>query len=184
MIINPLRCKVANFDEFRDSFGHDSLMALNFENKIVIDVPNHPTRTELGERLMTITDEININKFDFSEGKDGHYLTATNQVYLKYASATMTVEEVIRNKEGVVDYLLVRLTKVKTKPRKIKILTWISDAVPAVLNIFGNLLESSQPLPGVAISDQVNEESWKKCQVLVEKSLLAKLERYVGFEFG
>ena len=186
VVISPLRCRVTNFAEFKEScLLTDPRMSVDFDGNVTFEVPNHPARPELGTRVMTISEDVFINKFDFSEDREkkGHYLTTTNGVYLKYASTMMTVQEAIHDNEQVTQ-LLVHLNKVREKPKKVKILTWVSKALPGSLNLFGNLLTNITPLPGVPISDQVNGASWRTSDILVETSILETVKFAPNFEFG
>lgn len=90
-VLDPLKVVITNFPE-TESPG---------ENVEWLDAPNHPSRSDLGERKLPFTREIVIDRADFREEANKKYkrLVLGKKVRLRHAYV-ITADEVIKDANG------------------------------------------------------------------------------------
>ena len=165
---------------------------VNLKEDLSIDTPLFPKLKEYGGvRKVNLTKNIFIERIDFKEedDKDFNGLTPNQEVGLKYAGV-LKLEEIKKNKEGVVTELLCSYSNEnkKTKGR----IHWISDKdyVNAELRLYDYLFKSDDPFhsneEGVSHDpmDDVNPDNLViKYHALVNRDLCEKVKPYDHFQF-
>ena len=165
---------------------------VNLKEDLSIDTPLFPKLKESGGvRKVNLTKNIFIERIDFKEedDKDFNGLTPNQEVGLKYAGV-LKLEEIKKNKEGVVTELLCSYSNEnkKTKGR----IHWISDKdyVNAELRLYDYLFKSDDPFhsneEGVSHDpmDDVNPDNLViKYHALVNRDLCEKVKPYDHFQF-
>ena len=165
---------------------------VNLEEDLSIDTPLFPKLKESGGvRKVNLTKNIFIERIDFKEedDKDFNGLTPNQEVGLKYAGV-LKLEEIKKNKEGVVTELLCSYSNEnkKTKGR----IHWISDKdyVNAELRLYDYLFKSDDPFhsneEGVSHDpmDDINPDNLViKYHALVNRDLCEKVKPYDHFQF-
>jgi glutaminyl-tRNA synthetase len=99
-----------------------------------------PKKPELGDREMTLSKTIYIEKSDFMENPSKGFkrLTPTSVIGLKYANIRMKVAQIIKNEAGEVTELICDVTEEPTKT----FIHWVSEgAIKAELRIYGDLFD-------------------------------------------
>jgi glutaminyl-tRNA synthetase len=166
-VINPLKCHVNNFEEFKEQrLAYEDAM-LDSVGDIVLSVPDHPMRPDENHRDFILREDFFINRFDFVNTNEAtqHYLSLSSAVHLRYASTLMSIKSVRVNSDGIVDLLEVNLEATAKRAKKIKVITWLSDTHPATLSIFDNILANAEPNDEEPLSKQINPRSWMKCPI-------------------
>ena len=165
---------------------------VNLKEDLSIDTPLFPKLKESGGvRKVNLTKNIFIERIDFKEedDKDFNGLTPNQEVGLKYAGV-LKLEEIKKNKEGVVTELLCSYSNEnkKTKGR----IHWISDKdyVNAELRLYDYLFKSDDPFhsneEGVSHDpmDDINPDNLViKYHALVNRDLCEKVKPYDHFQF-
>ena len=165
---------------------------VKLKEDLSIDTPLFPKLKESGGvRKVNLTKNIFIERIDFKEedDKDFNGLTPNQEVGLKYAGV-LKLEEIKKNKEGVVTELLCSYSNEnkKTKGR----IHWISDKdyVNAELRLYDYLFKSDDPFhsneEGVSHDpmDDINPDNLViKYHALVNRDLCEKVKPYDHFQF-
>ncbi|OOF69245.1 glutamine--tRNA ligase [Rodentibacter caecimuris] len=164
----------------------------NFEGEEMLTAPNHPNRLELGERQLSFTKEIYIDRADFREEANKQYkrLVLGKEVRLRNAYV-IKAERVEKDENGEVTTIFCSydpdtLGKNPADGRKVKgVIHWVSAVHnhSAEFRLYDRLF--TVPNPGAAdnIEDVINPNSLVIKHGFVEKSLSnAKVEFAYQFE--
>jgi glutaminyl-tRNA synthetase len=122
-----------------------------------LEAANHPSKPELGSRVLKFSREIYINQDDFNEDPPAGYfrLMPGGEVKLRY-SYVIKLQKVIKDKAGKITEL--RCTHDPAtrdgmpEDRKVKgVIHWVSAkhcVTPAAVNLYDYLLSSGNAAPG------------------------------------
>ena len=125
---------------------------------------NHPNRPELGEREITFSRELWIERDDFMEDPPRKFfrLKPGGEVRLRYGYI-IKCEEVVKDSTGAIDYLRCTMdpaTRSGTGPdseRKVKgTIHWLSAATarPAVVCLYDRLFKEPHPTADLELAEQ------------------------------
>lgn len=146
----------------------------------VLSMPNHPNRPELGEREVTFTREIYIDRADFREEANKNYkrLVLGKEVRLRNAYV-IRAERVEKDVNGNIQTIFCRydkatLNKNPEDGRKIKgVIHWVSAsyAKAAEIRIYDRLFNTANPGAADDFLSTINSESLVIKHGFVEPSL-------------
>ncbi len=160
-VLNPLKVTLTNLPEELD-----------------LTQPRHPN-VDMGERTIPLTREIYIDRKDFEENppKGFKRLIPDGEVRLRHAYV-MKCDEVIKDAQGEVIELKcsVDVATLGKNPegRKVKgVIHWVSASkgVPAEVRIYDRLFSIADPEQGEDFLDNLNPDSLRVVQAIVEPSL-------------
>ena len=172
-VLNPLKVTLTNLPEVMD-LVHS----------------RHPN-VDMGERIIPLTSEIYIDRKDFEEvpPKGFKRLTTDGEVRLRHAYV-IKCDEVIKDANGEVVELKCSIDPEtlgkNPEGRKVKgVVHWVSatKGIPAEVRIYDRLFTESDPEVGEDFLDNLNPESLKVVQAVIEPALAqAKSEDRFQFE--
>ena len=163
----------------------------NFEGEETLTAPNHPNRPELGERQLSFTKELYIDRADFREEANKQYkrLVLGKEVRLRNAYV-IKAERVEKDANGEITTIFCTydpetLGKNPSDGRKVKgVIHWVSAVHhhPAEFRLYERLF--TVPNPGAAedIESVLNPTSLVVKHGFVEQSL-ANAEPEKGYQF-
>ncbi|WP_075432049.1 glutamine--tRNA ligase [Buchnera aphidicola] len=145
------------------------IIITNFSNKKIkkIHVLNHPKNPELGRRKIIFSNELYIEKNDFSKYKVDNFqgLILGEKVRLRY-SYIIKAYQIIINKNNNIKCILCKyypntLGKKNQKEKINGIIHWLSkkNSEPAIFKIFNNLFLSKNPEKNKDIIEEINLKS-------------------------
>lgn len=153
-----------------------------------LEVPDFPDSPEKGKHRINFGSTIFIERNDFREVKEKGYrrLTPDQTVGLKYAGFVIKVKEVIKAKDGSVDYINAEAVSVNEAEMPKAFIHWVADPVQVEVRIYERLFKHKNPedaeeVPGGFLSD-VDPDSKKVLKSLADKSLLG-VKAYDRFQF-
>ncbi|OTG87170.1 glutamine--tRNA ligase [Acinetobacter sp. ANC 4558] len=172
-VLNPLKVTLTNLPEALD-----------------LTHARHPN-VDMGERVIPLTSEIYIDRKDFEEipPKGFKRLTVDGEVRLRHAYV-IKCDEIIKDAQGEIIELKCSIDPdtlgKNPEGRKVKgVIHWVSavSGVPAEVRIYDRLFTESDPEVGEDFLDNLNPESLKIVQAIVEPALAsAKPEDRFQFE--
>lgn len=176
-VIDPVKVIIENFS---DSIDEELTM------------PNHPNRPELGQRQVTFTREIYIDRADFKEEANKNYkrLVLGKEVRLRNAYV-IKAERVEKNSDGEINtiyctYDPATLNKNPEDGRKVKgVIHWVSAkfGLPAEIRLYDRLFNTPNPGAAEDFLTTINPNSLVIKQSVVEPSLSnAKVGKAYQFE--
>lgn len=130
------------------------IIITNLEQEQQLTIPNHPQRPELGNRTLSFTQEIYIEKEDFSEEPPKKWKRlAKNQAVRLRGGYVIICDEVIKNQEGEIIELKCHFDPqtLGKNPENYKangVIHWVSskDAIPAEIRLYDHLFLEKNPL--------------------------------------
>ena len=163
----------------------------NFEGEETLTAPNHPNRPELGERQLSFTKEIYIDRADFREEANKQYkrLVLGKEVRLRNAYV-IKAERVEKDANGEITTIFCTydpetLGKNPADGRKVKgVIHWVSSVHnhPAEFRLYDRLFTVPNPGAEDDIESVLNPHSLVVKHGFVEQSL-AKAEAEKGYQF-
>lgn len=149
----------------------------------------HPN-VDLGERVIPLTSEIYIDRNDFEETPPPGFKRLIDQGEVRLRNAyVMKCDEVIKDDQGQVIELKCSIDPEtlgkKPEGRKVKgVIHWVSatQGIPAEVRIYERLFNESDPETGEDFIDNLNPESLKVVQAIIEPSL-AQAQNEERFQF-
>ena len=164
-VLDPIKVVIENFSETIDE---------------VLSMPNHPNRPELGNREVTFTREIYIDRADFREEANKNYkrLVLGKEVRLRNAYV-IRADRVEKNAEGNIQtiyctYDPATLNKNPEDGRKVKgVIHWVSAkfAKPAEIRLYDRLFNTPNPGSADDFLSTINPNSLLIKKGFVEPSL-------------
>ena len=160
-VLNPLKVTLTNLPEAMDLVH-----------------ARHPN-VDMGDRVIPLTSEIYIDRKDFEEvpPKGFKRLTTDGEVRLRHAYV-IKCDEVIKDENGEVVELKCSIDPEtlgkNPEGRKVKgVVHWVSaeKGIPAEVRIYDRLFTESDPETGDDFLDNLNPESLKVVQAVIEPSL-------------
>ena len=173
-VLEPLPVTITNYDRDGETFV----------------APWHPQQPERGERQLTFSRRIYIERQDFAAHPPRKYrrLTPGGMVRLRYGYI-IVCEEVVRNDAGGVEELRCRYVPESKsgsdssglKPKGV--IHWVdaATAIPAEARLFGRLFTTAKPTADNYI-EALNPNSLRKAAAMVEPAVVASPERAFQFE--
>ncbi|SFU57609.1 glutamine--tRNA ligase [Xenorhabdus koppenhoeferi] len=162
------------------------------EGEVILTMPNHPNKPEMGSREVPFSRELYIDRADFREEANRQYkrLVLGKEVRLRNAYV-IQAERVEKDAEGNITTIYCRydehtLNKDPADGRKVKgVIHWVSSShgVPAEFYLYDRLF--SVPNPGAEddFLSTINSESLVICKGFVEPGLANALpEKTYQFE--
>ncbi|QTM69194.1 glutamine--tRNA ligase/YqeY domain fusion protein [Buchnera aphidicola (Hormaphis cornu)] len=175
-VITPIKVLIINCP---DNFTH------------TIKVPNHPNQPQLGFRNILFTNQIYIDKSDFSETPHKKYnrLSIGKTVKLRYGY-TITAIKVKKDSLNNIQYILCTYNpeslNIIPKNRKINgIIHWISEknSMKAKFKLYDKLFNNKNPEIEENFIKHLNKHSLTIKKGFVEKSIIEnKIATYFQFE--
>ncbi|MCX8649745.1 glutamine--tRNA ligase [Gilliamella sp. B2776] len=176
-VLDPVKIVIENFSETLDE---------------VLSMPNHPNRPELGNREVTFTREIYIDRADFREEANKNYkrLVLGKEVRLRNAYV-IRADRVEKDSEGNIQtiyctYDPTTLNKNPEDGRKIKgVIHWVSAkfAKPAEIRLYDRLFNTPNPGSADDFLSTINPNSLLIKRGFVEPSLqYAEIGKAFQFE--
>ena len=164
-VLDPIKVIIENFSETIDE---------------VLNMPNHPNRPELGNREVTFTREIYIDRADFREEANKNYkrLVLGKEVRLRNAYV-IRADRVEKDAEGNIQtiyctYDPATLNKNPEDGRKVKgVIHWVSAkfAKPAEIRLYDRLFNTPNPGSADDFLSTINPNSLLIKKGFVEPSL-------------
>ena len=164
-VLDPIKVVIENFSETIDE---------------VLGMPNHPNRPELGNREVTFTREIYIDRADFREEANKNYkrLVLGKEVRLRNAYV-IRADRVEKDAEGNIQtiyctYDPATLNKNPEDGRKVKgVIHWVSAkfAKPAEIRLYDRLFNTPNPGSADDFLSTINPNSLLIKKGFVEPSL-------------
>ena len=164
-VLDPIKVIIENFSETIDE---------------VLSMPNHPNRPELGNREVTFTREIYIDRADFREEANKNYkrLVLGKEVRLRNAYV-IRADRVEKDAEGNIQtiyctYDPATLNKNPEDGRKVKgVIHWVSAkfAKPAEIRLYDRLFNTPNPGSADDFLSTINPNSLLIKKGFVEPSL-------------
>ena len=164
-VLDPIKVIIENFSETIDE---------------VLSMPNHPNRPELGNREVTFTREIYIDRADFREEANKNYkrLVLGKEVRLRNAYV-IRADRVEKDAEGNIQtiyctYDPATLNKNPEDGRKVKgVIHWVSAkfAKPAEISLYDRLFNTPNPGSADDFLSTINPNSLLIKKGFVEPSL-------------
>lgn len=164
-VLDPVKVIIENFSETIDE---------------VLSMPNHPNRPELGNREVTFTREIYIDRADFREEANKNYkrLVLGKEVRLRNAYV-IRADRVEKDAEGNIQtiyctYDPATLNKNPEDGRKVKgVIHWVSAkfAKPAEIRLYDRLFNTPNPGSADDFLSTINPNSLLIKKGFVEPSL-------------
>ena len=164
-VLDPIKVVIENFSETIDE---------------VLSMPNHPNRPELGNREVTFTREIYIDRADFREEANKNYkrLVLGKEVRLRNAYV-IRADRVEKDAEGNIQtiyctYDPATLNKNPEDGRKVKgVIHWVSAkfAKPAEIRLYDRLFNTPNPGSADDFLSTINPNSLLIKKGFVEPSL-------------
>ena len=164
-VLDPIKVVIENFSETIDE---------------VLSMPNHPNRPELGNREVTFTREIYIDRADFREEANKNYkrLVLGKEVRLRNAYV-IRADRVEKDAEGNIQtiyctYDPATLNKNPEDGRKVKgVIHWVSAkfAKPAEISLYDRLFNTPNPGSADDFLSTINPNSLLIKKGFVEPSL-------------
>lgn len=164
-VLDPVKVIIENFSETIDE---------------VLSMPNHPNRPELGNREVTFTREIYIDRADFREEANKNYkrLVLGKEVRLRNAYV-IRADRVEKDAEGNIQtiyctYDPATLNKNPENGRKVKgVIHWVSAkfAKPAEIRLYDRLFNTPNPGSADDFLSTINPNSLLIKKGFVEPSL-------------
>lgn len=164
-VLDPIKVVIENFSETIDE---------------VLSMPNHPNRPELGNREVTFTREIYIDRADFREEANKNYkrLVLGKEVRLRNAYV-IRADRVEKDAEGNIrtiycTYDPATLNKNPEDGRKVKgVIHWVSAkfAKPAEIRLYDRLFNTPNPGSADDFLSTINPNSLLIKKGFVEPSL-------------
>ncbi|MDF7666538.1 glutamine--tRNA ligase [Orbaceae bacterium ESL0727] len=154
----------------------------NFSNTLdeVLSMPNHPNRPELGEREVTFTQELYIDRADFREEANKNYkrLVLGKEVRLRNAYV-IRADRVEKDDQGNIQtiyctYDPTTLNKNPADGRKVKgVIHWVSAkfAKPAEIRLYDRLFNTANPGAADEFLSTINPDSLVIKKGFVEPNL-------------
>lgn len=146
VVIDPLKVTIENF---------------SFDKPLEVNVPNFPTKPEMGSHKVNFSNVIYIENSDFMEIGDKGYrrLTKNQAVGLRHAGYVLEVTKVLKDIKGKVAEVVCKckeVDKVETKPKAF--IHWVSNPLPVEIRIYDTLFRHRNPedpneVPGGYLSD-------------------------------
>ncbi|WP_269914990.1 glutamine--tRNA ligase/YqeY domain fusion protein [Acinetobacter sp. HY1485] len=161
----------------------------NLPEEMDLTHARHPN-VDMGERVIPLTKEIYIDRKDFEEvpPKGFKRLTPEGEVRLRHAYV-IKCDEVIKDENGEVVELKCSIDAdtlgKKPEGRKVKgVIHWVSatKGVPAEVRIYDRLFKEANPETGEDYLDNLNPDSLKVVNAVVEPSL-AQVQPEDRFQF-
>ena len=163
----------------------------NFEGEETLTAPNHPNRPELGERQLSFTKELYIDRADFREEANKQYkrLVLGKEVRLRNAYV-IKAERVEKDANGEITTIFCTydpetLGKNPSDGRKVKgVIHWVSAVHnhPAEFRLYERLFTVPNPGAAEEIESVLNPTSLVVKHGFVEQSL-ANAEPEKGYQF-
>ncbi|XP_043564583.1 glutamine--tRNA ligase [Chiloscyllium plagiosum] len=158
-ILEPLKVIITNFPS---------------DQPLKISVPNFPADENKGFHTVPITSTIYIEQSDFREASEKGYkrLTPEQSVGLRHAGFVISVQRVIKNKNGKVVELEATCMKSETSEKPKAFIHWVSNPLICELRLYERLFlhncpEDPSDVPGGFLSD-INPNSLK----IIEDAML------------
>lgn len=176
-VLDPVKVVIENFSDTIDE---------------VLSCPNHPNRPELGNREVTFTREIYIDRADFREEANKNYkrLVLGKEVRLRNAYV-IRADRVEKDAQGKIQTIFCSydpdtLNKNPQDGRKIKgVIHWVSAkfAKPAEIRLYDRLFNTPNPGAAEDFLSTINPASLEVKQGFVEPNLQnAKVGQAYQFE--
>ena len=176
-VLDPVKVVIENFSDTIDE---------------VLSCPNHPNRPELGDREVTFTREIYIDRADFREEANKNYkrLVLGKEVRLRNAYV-IRADRVEKDAQGNIQTIFCSydpdtLNKNPQDGRKIKgVIHWVSAkfAKPAEIRLYDRLFNTPNPGAAEDFLSTINPASLEIKQGFVEPNLQnAKVGQAYQFE--
>ena len=176
-VLDPVKVVIENFSDTIDE---------------VLSCPNHPNRPELGNREVTFTREIYIDRADFREEANKNYkrLVLGKEVRLRNAYV-IRADRVEKDAQGKIQTIFCSydpdtLNKNPQDGRKIKgVIHWVSAkfAKPAEIRLYDRLFNTPNPGAAEDFLSTINPASLEIKQGFVEPNLQnAKVGQAYQFE--
>ncbi|MCX8601590.1 MULTISPECIES: glutamine--tRNA ligase [unclassified Gilliamella] len=176
-VLDPVKVVIENFSDTIDE---------------VLSCPNHPNRPELGNREVTFTREIYIDRADFREEANKNYkrLVLGKEVRLRNAYV-IRADRVEKDAQGNIQTIFCSydpdtLNKNPQDGRKIKgVIHWVSAkfAKPAEIRLYDRLFNTPNPGAAEDFLSTINPASLEVKQGFVEPNLQnAKVGQAYQFE--
>lgn len=176
-VLDPVKVVIENFSDTIDE---------------VLSCPNHPNRPELGNREVTFTREIYIDRADFREEANKNYkrLVLGKEVRLRNAYV-IRADRVEKDAQGNIQTIFCSydpdtLNKNPQDGRKIKgVIHWVSAkfAKPAEIRLYDRLFNTPNPGAAEDFLSTINPASLEIKQGFVEPNLQnAKVGQVYQFE--
>ncbi|PNL93571.1 glutamine--tRNA ligase [Aggregatibacter aphrophilus] len=163
----------------------------NFEGEEMLTAPNHPNRSELGERQLSFTKELYIDRADFREEANKQYkrLVLGKEVRLRNAYV-IKAERVEKDANGEITTIFCTydpetLGKNPADGRKVKgVIHWVSAVHnhPAEFRLYERLFTVPNPGAAEEIESVLNPTSLVVKHGFVEQSL-GNAEAEKGYQF-
>jgi len=163
----------------------------NFEGEEMLTAPNHPNRSELGERQLSFTKELYIDRADFREEANKQYkrLVLGKEVRLRNAYV-IKAERVEKDANGEITTIFCTydpetLGKNPADGRKVKgVIHWVSAVHnhPAEFRLYERLFTVPNPGAAEEIESVLNPTSLVVKHGFVEQSL-GSAEAEKGYQF-
>ena len=137
---------------------------------------------ENANHRVELKENFYISRFDYinSDENSKFYLTNSNKALLRFASTSMEVEKRCLSSNGKFSHLNVRLKFHESRPKKLKVMYWLSDISPATMNVFDNFLVPDKK--HLNIMERINPNSWCKIPIYLDSSLVSNLKVGERFE--
>lgn len=175
-VIDPVKVVIENFSDHFDE---------------ILSLPNHPNRPELGQRDVTFTREIYIDRADFREEANKNYkrLVLGKEVRLRNAYV-IKAERVEKDEQGNIvtiycQYDAETLNKNPADGRKVKgVIHWVSAkfALPAEFRLYDRLFNTPNPGAADEFLSTINPASLQIKKGWVEPSL-QQAKAYYAYQF-
>eukprot|EP00061_Rhincodon_typus_P015823 g43723.t1 len=144
-VLEPLKVIITNFPS---------------DQPLEISVPNFPADESKGFHTVPITSTIYIEQSDFREVTEKGYkrLTPQQSVGLRHAGFVISVQRVIKNKNGKVVELEATSVKSETAEKPKAFIHWVSSPLICELRLYERLFlhkcpEDPSEVPGGFLSD-------------------------------
>lgn len=180
VVLEPLKVIITNFHEHGDSKTR------------TVNVPDFPAEESRGHHNINMSSIIYIEKSDFLDNADKNYkrLALNQSVGLKHAGFVITVQEVIRDKDGVTPVeLRVTSEPAKSAPKPKAFIHWVSegDASNCEVRIYDRLFRHKSPedinqVPGGFLTD-CNKDSLTVISSAMMDSSVKGAKVYDKFQF-
>ena len=173
-VLDPLRVVLTNYETEGE----------------VLDAAWHPQQPDFGQRQLTFSDTLYIEREDFSEHPPPKYrrLTLGGMVRLRYGYI-IECQEVVKNAAGDIEELRCRYVPESRsgsdtsglKPKGV--IHWVDakTAVGAKVRLFERLFNDRRPSGGEFMA-ALNGNSLTTANALVEPAIVASAERHFQFE--
>lgn len=163
VVLEPLKITLTNFP---------------YNEPIIVNVPNFPTKPEMGSHNVVFDKIIYIERNDFMEVGDKGYrrLTKTQSVGLRHAGFVLECIDILKNSNGDIQEVVCKCTEVEKVSNKPKaFIHWVSRPIDIEIKLYDPLFKHKNPedpneVPGGFLSD-CNMDSLRVLRSLADESL-------------